>query len=151
MYFLDLKKREIVEVNSNWNTQIYIVNCTGLLDMRPNEAMKRIQRVLSISFVERTVLVHFKVENVENIDDFEILCDLLISGWFERNTKTEMRPKEELRLAVPQGLRDRLNCDYMNLKNALDKEYYNRYFNLTIATDDGNYKFELINPPKGDK
>lgn len=148
MYFLDLKKREIVELNENWSTQRYIVNCGDILDMPVDKAYSTIERVLSISFVNRTVLINFIVENCENIDDFEIICDLLISAWFYRNEKEELREEKEIRLAAPKELVERLNCDYMNLKSSIDHEFHNRYFNITIQTRNADFKYEFINPPK---
>jgi hypothetical protein len=145
MYFLDLKKRTIVELNEKWSVQTYNVNCNEILDMRPEDAYRKIEKILAISFKERTVLINFTVEDVESQDDFEIICDILVSRWIYRNAKKEMRLDSEKRLAVPDELIKRVNADYTSLKYAIDNQYHNRYFTIQIKSKDGNYKYDFIN------
>lgn len=155
MEFVDISQCKIVNMN-RFSTLKTKFNGDEYLDSPITESSVYIQNLLRCNYRTPSVVYRVTVELAEpNLDDFEIICDNVVSAIFRNNAITEQeRSDEDLKMVLnklpsnrwvlKRQFADRVHCDNQVLLFAAKHGWKNRNLNIFIQTSDESFKYELI-------
>jgi len=155
MEFVDVSQYKIVNMN-RFSTLKIKLDGDAYLDAPLSEGRSYLQKLLACSYKTPSVVYRVTVNLTDpNVDDFEIICESVISAIFQNNMVEEkVRTDEEKKFVLnklPSNrwvlkpmFADRVHCDITTLLRAAQVGWRNRNLNVFISTADGQLKYELI-------
>lgn len=154
MEFVDVSQFKIVTMR-RYSTLKLVVDGDRYLDLSVREGLRYIEKLMSVNFKSPSVYYQITLKlNSDELDDFETICENIVSAIFRHNCLDEKRSEKDKKLvlnklpsnnwALKLNFVNRVNCDDATLFYVADHLYRNRNIFISIDTENGHFKYELI-------
>lgn len=155
MEFVDVSQYKIVTMK-RFSTLKIKLDGDRYLDAPLSEGRAYLDELLRCSYRTPSVLYKIVVTlDDPNLDDFEIVCENIVAAIFQNNMNPDVERTDEEkkfvlnklpsnRWVLKPGFAARVHCDTMTLLRAAQVGWRNRNLNITIATADDSFRYELI-------
>lgn len=145
MRFLDVGFKKIDEFKEYATRVFTITDVDGLLDEKAAKTQETVRQLMECPAMNQPVLYNVELDNCKTLEDFEIMCDLIISCVINNNSRGG-EENEEITRIIPEELNE-VHCTVLPLLKAINVKNINSVYNIyihTVGKSKERYEFYLV-------
>lgn len=142
MRFLDVGNKTIDSFRQ-FATKTYVIeDVEHFLDRKASEVGESIRKLMECEPMHQALLYDVELEGCNNIDDFEIICNIVTTCVINNNSRGGEENKFITKI-IPQELEE-VNCSVLPLIKAINVKNINSVYNIFIhCTRNCKEKYEF--------